>query len=565
MDIFKNSIVEVLSERIELDKEKIASLIEIPPNTEMGDYAFPCFQLAKVMRKAPNIIAQELKDSIEPPSTIDKIENAGGYVNFFVNKEKLITSVLDEIISKENKYGSSDEGSGKNVVIDFSAVNIAKPFHIGHLPTTMIGNSLYKIYNFLGYNCIGVNHLGDWGTQFGKLIVAYKKWGNKKEVEENPIRKLVELYVKFHSEAEKDDSLNDEGRAAFKAIEDGEQEYVELWKWFREVSLQEFNRVYGILNVKFDSWNGESFYNDKMESVIDELNRKQLLEESQGAQIVNLERFNMPPCIIKRSDGATLYATRDLAAIFYRKNTYDFDKVLYVVASQQNLHFRQLFKVIELMGYNWSKDLVHVPFGMVSLESGAMSTRKGIVVYLEDVLNESISKVYRIIEERNPALDNKDEVAKKVGIGAIIFGVLYNNRIKDTVFIWDKVLSFEGETAPYIQYTFARICSIFRKVGSEGINKVDYSLLKEDDSLSIIALLSRFPQVIIDAAEKYEPSIIARYIIDLCQSFNKFYHNNPVINDNKELQNARLALCKTTKTVIETGMGLLGIECPERM
>jgi arginyl-tRNA synthetase len=565
MNIFVQQIADSIKECVDLEKEQIESLIEIPPDSKMGDYAFPCFQLSKTMRKAPNAIAAELAPKIQKTESIERVEAAGGYLNFYMNKLYLSKTVLEEVLKKGYSYGSSSIGQGKNIVIDFSATNIAKPFHIGHLPSTVIGNSLYKIYQFLGYNCVGVNHLGDWGTQFGKLIVAYKKWGDKEIVEKDPIRELVKLYVKFHQDAEKNPSLEDEGRAAFKAIEDGQEEYVQLWKWFTEVSLEEFNRVYGILNISFDSYAGESFYNDKMEPVLKELEDKKLLIESQGAKVVDLESYGMPPCIVQRSDGASLYATRDLAAMFYRKNTYSFDKVLYVVALQQNLHFKQLFKVIELMGHEWHKDLVHVNFGMVSLETGAMSTRKGNVVYLETVLNEAVEKVSKIIEERNFDTEQKEEVAKKVGVGAVIFSALANGRIKDVVFSYEKILNFEGETCPYIQYTFARICSIFRKAENNAVLEVDYSLLNDENSIQVITLLGKFQEVVTSAAEKYEPSFISRYLIDLSQAFNKFYYFNPILSEEENLKNARLAVCKATKDVIETGMGLLGIECPERM
>lgn len=565
MDIFKKQVIEAISEQVELDKETIENLIEVPPNKEMGDYAFPCFSLAKTLRKAPNIIAEDLSGKISCSDAIQRVQNVGGYVNFFVNKDKFAQTILQQVLEKGNSYGSSNQGKDKNIVIDYSALNIAKPFGLHHLYGTSIGNSLCKIYDFLGYKTIGINHIGDVGTQFGKLIVAYKKWGNKEDIERDPIHELVKIYVKFHEEAEKDPTLDDEGRAAFKAIEDGEEEYVELWKWFRDVSLKEFKRIYGVLNIEFDSWNGESFYSDKMDRVINELQDKGLLKESQGAKVVDLEEYGMPPCIVQRSDGASLYATRDLAAMFYRKDTYNFDKCLYVVATQQNLHFRQLFKVVELMEYDWAKDMIHVANGMISREEGSMSTRKGMVIYLEDVIKEAVEKVRNIIEERNPNLENKEEVAKMVGIGALKFSVLSINRIKDFIFTWEKILNFEGETAPYIQYTHARICSIFRKVGNENIENIEYSLLYDSDSADVITLLSRFGETIKDVAEKYEPSILARYLIDLSQGFNKFYHNNPVIGDNKELQNARLGLCKATRTVIATGMGLLGIECPQRM
>lgn len=543
----------------------IERLIEIPPNSDLGDYSFPFFQLSKILRKAPNTIAVELKEKITKPEIIDKIDYVGGYVNFFISKEKFTTIVLNSIVEQGENYGRSDIGNNKTIVIDYCAANIAKPFHIGHLPTTLIGNSLYKIYSFLGYHCIGINHLGDWGTQFGKLIVAYKKWGNKEEIQKDPIKELVKIYVRFHHEAENNESLNDEGRAAFKAIEDGNEEYVELWKWFRKISIAEFKRILGVLKIDFDSWKGESYYNDKMEAVVDELKEKGLLEESQGAQIVNLSDFGMPPCIILRSDGATLYATRDIAAIVYRKKTYDFHKVLYCVATQQNLHFQQVFKVVDLMGYNWANNLVHVANGMISLESGSMGTRKGTVIYLDDVINESIAKAKAIIEERNPTLEGKDEIARKIGIGAVKFSALKNKRTKDSVFVWDKVLNFEGETSCFIQFNYVRICSILRKVEDKVSLKVDFKPLLEVDAYEIITLLSKFPEVVEDAANEYEPSTISKYLIDLVQSFSKFYHENLIINVDRKLQDARLELCKAVKTVIETGMALIGIECPERM
>ena len=566
MNYFKNIVVQMLALKIDLDMAQIEKLIEVPPNGEMGDFAFPCFELSKTLRKAPPIIALDVAHAIEKNDLIEKVINVGPYINFYVNKSLLVKNVLEDILKNGQSYGRSNIGDGKNIVIDYSSVNIAKPFHMGHLFTTMIGNSLYKILEFMGYNCIGVNHLGDWGTQFGKLIVAYKRWGNKEEIEKEPIKNLVSIYVKFHDEAEKDNSLNDEARAAFKAIEDGVPEYIELWKWFEKVSLIEFERLYDVLNVKFDSWNGESFYMDKMGGVIRELEDKGLIVESEGARVVSLDEYNMTPCLLQRSDGATLYATRDLAAIFYRKNTYNFDKVLYVVATQQNLHFRQLFKVVELMGYEWSKDLIHVAYGMLSLESGAMSTRKGTVVYASEVISESINKVSNIIEMRNPNLENKEEVARQVGIGSVIFTTLSNSKIKDIVFTWDKVLNFEGETAPYIQYTFARICSIFRKAGYEKLQNIKFENLSDEYSIEMATILARFPEVVLNAGERYEPSVISRYLIDLAQGFNRFYHNNPVLNDNnKELQDARLAVCVATKTVIESGMTLLGIQCPDRM
>jgi len=565
MKTIKEEIVKAISEQIEFDNASIERLIETPPNSDLGDYSFPCFQLSKLMRKAPNAIAVEMKEKIRKPGIINQIDNVGGYVNFFVDKGKFASLVLKIITEQGENYGRSDIGTDKTIVIDYCAANIAKPFHMGHLPTTIIGNSLYRIYKFLGYNCVGINHLGDWGTQFGKLIVAYKKWGNKEEIEKDPIKELVKIYVRFHNEAETNESLNDEGRAAFKAIEDGKEEYVELWKWFREISIKEFKRVLGVLEVEFDSWDGESFYNDKMESAVKELKEKGLLQESQGAQIVDLSEFDMPPCIILRSDGATLYSTRDLAAVLYRKGKYDFHKVLYCVATQQNLHFQQIFKVVELMGYEWANNLIHVANGMISLETGSMSTRKGTVIYLDDVLNESVSKAMEIIEEKNPALEGKEEIAKKVGIGAVKFSVLKSKRMKDSVFAWDKVLNFEGETSCYIQYTYARICSVLRKAGNDKAVEIEYELLTDEDSFEVIKQLSLFPQIVESAADEYEPSTVSKYLIDLVQGFNKFYRDNSILNSETKFRVSRIELCKAVKSVIEIGMSLLGIECPERM
>ncbi|WP_010249547.1 arginine--tRNA ligase [Acetivibrio cellulolyticus] len=565
MKTIKEEVINAILNHVNLDKNEIERLIEIPPNDDMGDYSFPCFQLSKTLRKAPHIIAGELADKITKPECIEKICVIGGYLNFYAEKVNFTTIVLKKIQEQGENFGSSDVGKGKNIVLDYCATNIAKPFHIGHLPTTVIGNSLYKIFKFLGYNCVGINHLGDWGTQFGKLIVAYKKWGNNAEIEKNPIKELVKIYVKFHKEAKIDKSLDDEGRAAFKAIEDGKDEYVKLWKWFRDISISEFKRILGVLKIDFDSWNGESFFNDKMEPVINELKEKGLLQESQGAHIVDLSEFNMPPCIILRSDGATLYATRDLAAIFYRKETYDFHKILYCVATQQNLHFQQLFKVIEKMGYPWAENLVHVANGMISLESSSMGTRQGTAVFLDDVLSEAVSKALAIIEEKNPELEGKEEVSRMVGIGAIKFSALKNKRIKDSVFAWEKVLNFEGETSCYIQYTYARICSVIKKVENSEDLGINYSLLAEGDSYDVVKLLAKFPDIVESASNEYEPSIISKYLIDLVQSYNKFYHFNPILSSEDELKYSRIALCKAVKIVVKNGMSLLGIECPERM
>jgi arginyl-tRNA synthetase len=565
MKCIKDEIAKAIVAQTGLDYDTINNLIEIPPNTDLGDYSFPCFQLSKVYKKSPNIIASEIKENINKPQIIDKIENVNGYVNFFINKFYFSRMILKRIIEQENEYGKANIGMGKTIVIDYCSTNIAKPFHIGHLPTTVIGNSLYKIYEYLGYKCVGINHIGDWGTQFGKLIVAYKLWGDKELIEKDPIKELVKIYVKFHTEAENNEKLNEDARAAFKSIEDGKQEYVELWKWFKTVSLLEFKRILDILKIDFDSWDGESFYIDKMDPVVKELKEKNLIHDSQGAQIVDLSEYNMPPCLILRSDGATLYATRDLAAIFHRKQKYDSHKVLYCVATQQNLHFRQIFKVVELMGYNWANNLIHVANGMISLENGSIGTRKGTVVYLDDVLNEAISKAAQIIEERNPGLEGKHDIARIVGIGAVKFCTLKNKTIKDTVFAWDKVLNFEGETSCYIQYTYARICSVLRKAGDIKTGDIDYMLLSYDESYEVIKLLSKFPKTIVDAANDYEPSILAKYLIDLVQSFNKFYHENSILNCETELRDARIELCKAVRTVIKQGLALLGIESPDRM
>ena len=531
----------------------------------MGDYSFPCFHLSRVLRKAPHAIAEDINSGIIKPEIITRIETVGGYLNFFIDKGLFSAIVLKCIKDESENYGRSDVGEGKTVVIDYCATNIAKPFHVGHLPTTVIGNSLYKIYNFLGYKCIGINHLGDWGTQFGKLIVAYRKWGDKEAIRKDPIKELVKIYIRFHNEAESDGSLNDEARAAFKAIEDGDGEYVALWKWFRKISIAEFKRILEILKIDFDSWDGESFYNDKMDLVVQELKDKNLLQESEGAQIVDLSQFDMPPCIILRSDGATLYATRDLAAVLYRKKTYDFHKGLYCVATQQNLHFQQIFNVIRLMGYEWADGLIHIANGMISLEAGTMGTRKGSVIYLDDVLNESISKALRIIEEKNPELDGKEEIARMVGIGAVKFSALKNKRMKNVMFTWGKVLNFEGETSCYIQYAYARICSVLRKSVDDTAGDINYTLLSDEDSYGVVKALSQFPRIVQNAAEEYEPSNISKYLIDLVQSFNRFYHGNPILKCEDKLKDARIELCRAVKTVVKTGMCLLGIECPERM
>ena len=566
MQDFKIAIANCLKEKIEdLTLEEIVALIEVPPNKEMGDFAFPCFKLAKVFRKAPNMIAADLAENIEAKGAISKVMPLGEYVNFFVNKSQLAETVINDVLTKKEKYGHTDLGQEKAVVIDFSSPNIAKPFHIGHIRTTVIGNALYKIYDSQGYNVVRVNHLGDYGTQFGKLIVAFKLWGSKEAVEANPIPELLKLYVKFHEEAEQKPEMEDEARAWFTKLENGDEEAKALWQWFRDESLKEFARVYDLLDIEFDSYAGESFYSDKMGVVIDQLKEKGLLVQSQGTNVVDLEEFNMPPALITKNDGSTLYMTRDLAAAIYRKNTYDFDKCIYVVGSQQSLHFQQLFKVLELMGYEWSKDLIHVPFGMVALEEGTMSTRKGRVVFLEDVLKQAVEKTKEIVLSKNPNAKNVEQIAKQVGVGAVVFQELSNSRIKDYTFSWSRTLSFEGETGPYVQYTHARCCAVLRKAEEEVTADINYDLLSEGDGAEVLKVIGSFNKAILAAMRKNEPHIITRFVLDLAQAFNKFYHDNPILVDDVEVRKARLALVAATRQTIENALALLGMHAPERM
>lgn len=561
--MFKAEIAKALSEATGLDTAVVSDMLEIPPNPELGDYAFPCFRLAKTMRKAPALIAAELAETVKKPDCVGKVLPAGGYVNFVLDRGVQAKTVLEKIRTEGKKYGGSSEGGGRNVCIDYSSVNIAKPLHIGHLPSTVIGNSLYRIYEHIGYNSVGINHLGDWGTQFGKMIVAYRLWGNRETIEAGGVDELVKLYVRFHQEAERDESLNDQARAWFRKIEENDPEAMELFSWFKEITLKEVRQVFDMMGIRFDSYAGESFYNDKMDRVVDELREKHLLIKDQGAQIVDLSEYKMPPCIILRSDGATLYATRDIAAALYRKDTYDFAKCLYVVAYQQNLHFRQWFKVVELMGYDWAKDLTHVAFGMVSGTEGAFSTRKGNMVKLRDVLQASIDKTRAIIREKSPDLEDADGIAKEVGIGALVWSMLYNGRIKDVVFDWDTILNFDGETGPYVQYTHARACSVLRKAKPEG--DPDYSLLNDDESRSLIAALGAFPDAVKEAAEKYEPYLVSRSVMQICQAFNRFYYEQRIMTDDAALRNARLTLTEAARDVIAIGLNLIGLSAPERM
>lgn len=566
MQDFKIAVAKCLKEKIEdLSVEEIVGLIEVPPNKDMGDYAFPCFKLAKIFRKAPNMIASELSETIEAKDSIAKVMPLGGYVNFFVNKSQLAQTVINDVLTQKENYGRSEMGKDENVIVEFSSPNIAKPFHIGHIRTTVIGNALYKMYESQGYNTTRINHLGDYGTQFGKLIVAFKKWGDKKVVEASPIPELLKLYIQFHDEAEAHPEMEDEARAWFTKLENGDEEATQLWQWFRDESLKEFSRVYDLLDIEFDSLAGESFYSDKMPRVIEMLEEKGLLQESKGARIVDLEDYKMPPALIMKNDGSTLYMTRDLAAAIYRKETYNFDKCVYVVGSQQNLHFEQWFKVIELMGFEWAKDLVHVGFGMVALENGTMSTRKGRVVFLEDVLKQAIEKTKETILAKNADALNADEIAKQVGVGAIVFQELSNSRIKDYTFSWERTLSFDGETGPYVQYTHARCCAVLRKANEEATTNINYELLNDVDSAEVLKVIASFNKCIVAGLKKNEPHLVTRFVLDLAQAFNKFYHDNSILVEDVELRKARLALVAATKQTLENGLKLLGIHAPERM
>lgn len=554
----------LIAELIKIDGisvEEIEDSIAIPKESGMGDFSLPCFKFAKALRKSPVAIANDLSGALDKPAFIDRIEAVNGYLNFYLDNSFFLSTTINTVIEQGNNYGGSHLGNGKTICIDFSSINIAKPFHIGHLSTTVIGAALGRIYRALGYNVVGINHLGDWGTQFGKLIVAYKKWGSRAEIDNGGIRELLRLYVLFHDEAEKDEDLNEQGRAWFKRIEDGNAEAMEIFEYFKEITLKEVNKVYDRLGVSFDSYAGESFYNDKMTPILQELDNKGLLVESDGAKVVELE--GMPPCLLVKADGATLYATRDIAAAFYRKNTYDFYKCLYVVAYQQNLHFKQWFEVVKLMGYDWANDLEHIAFGMVSLEDGTLSTRRGKVVFLEEVLDKAVEKCAKIIEDKNPNLDNKQEVAEQVGIGAVVFSTLFNNRIKDIVFSYDKVLNFDGETGPYVQYTHARCCSVLAK--AEITDDIDWNGINNPEAAELVRYISRFPEVVISAGEKYEPSYITRHIVNISQLFNKFYFEHRINDEEIKVRNARLKLTQATKIVINNGLMLLGIKAPERM
>lgn len=566
---YKNEISKIISESID-GVEILPEYIEIPKYADNGDFAFPCFRLAKELKKSPIAIAEEIKQNIKLDNNlIEKMDVVGGYLNFYTNKENFAKEVLEEVNAKQENYGSSKIGENKNIVIDYSSPNIAKPFHIGHLRSTVIGGALYNIYKFLGYNTIGINHLGDWGTQFGKLIEGYTRWGSEYNIEENPIDELTKIYVRINALCKEDESVLEECRNNFKKLEDGDKYCTEIWNKFRKLSLEEFQRVYDLLGSKFDSWNGEAFYSDKMNEVVDILEKSGKLEESEGARIINLEYAKIDtPCIIGKTNGSTTYATRDLAAIMYRARTYNFDKALYVTSYEQVLHFKQVFEVAKLLGLDekYTKGLEHVPFGMVQLKTGKMSTREGNIIKLEDLLNESITRAQKIIEEKNSELEDKEDVAKKVGIGAIIFNDLANSRIKDEIFDWDAILNFQGETGPYIQYMYVRTKSVLEKAGY--IPEYNEPLVKnllDKDSMNVINLIYQFEDTLIQVTEKNEPSILSRYLINLAKEYSSFYNNNKIITEDKNVQDARLYLTYAVGNILKTGANLLGIQMPNKM
>ena len=546
-----------------VESGEIAAQITQSKDEAHGDYALPCFRLAKQLGKNPAELAKEVAGRVGCFNFLEKAEAAGPFVNFTLKKSAYAKDVLEKVLSAGSFYGASDAGAGKTVCIDYSSVNIAKPFHIGHLLNTVLGAALYRLHKKAGYHTVGINHLGDWGTQFGKLIVAYKLWGDDKDIEKRGVRALVDIYVRFHKEAEKDPSLDDAARAWFKKIEDGDKEALGIFERFKSATLAEVEKIYKRLNVTFDSYAGESFYNDKMQPVLDMLTQKGLLVDDEGAKVVKLGG-DMPPCLLVRSDGATLYATRDLAAAFYRKKTYDFHKCLYVVASQQNLHFKQWFKVLELAGEEWYKDLIHVAHGMVSLEEGSLSTRSGNVVYLDDVLNMAVSKSREIIKEKAEDLPDPDAVAEQIGVGAVIFGVLYNNRIKDMTFSYARALNFDGETGPYVQYTHARCCSLLQKC-AEPDCEPDYAGVAGAEAVAVLKLLDSYPDVILSAVEKYEPCYLSRFLVDLAQAFGKFYLACNIAKAEGGIKKSRLMLVKAVEGVLKDGLELLGIKAPEKM
>ncbi len=565
---FKQIIAEKIAKVTGLENEEIKQYIEIPPNADMGDYAFPCFRLAKVLKKSPQIIAEDLKEKIEMDANLEKIEVASGYLNIFINKLVLTKTVLEEIENRNENYGANNSGEGKKILVEYSSPNIAKPFHIGHLRNTVIGSALYNIYKFLGYNTIGINHLGDYGTQFGKMIEGYKRWGNEYNIEENPIDEFMNIYVRINNLCKEDENVLEICRENFKKIEQGDPELVKLWQKFKVLSLKEFQRIYDLLGVKFDSIKGESFYADKIDEVVEKLEKNGVLKDSEGAKIIDLEDKGLGVCMIKKSDGSTIYATRDLAAIIYRSKTYDFDKCLYVVAYEQNLHFKQLFEVAKYLDIpdKCLNGLEHVSYGMVRLSTGKMSTREGTVIKVNELLQEAINRVQKIIEEKNPNMENREEEATKIGIGAVIFNNVCSTIIKDQIFDWDNVLNFNGETGPYIQYVYVRTKSVLEKVQKlPNIEDVKFELLQDKQSLKVLTSLYNFENILMQVVQKNEPSILARYLIELSQNYSNFYNENKIIDENKDIQNARVFLTKSCGIVLKTGANLLGIKMPNKM
>ncbi|MBP3334257.1 MAG: arginine--tRNA ligase [Clostridia bacterium] len=569
MQKLKSSIAKKLSETIAPDDPQsmyndIIASLEYPPDPAMGDLALPCFRFAKLMRKSPVMIAESLASSLEIEG-IGKIEAVKGYLNFFISNEYLASTILPEILDKKDMYGSSDEGKGKTVVLDYSSPNVAKPFHIGHLGTTVIGHSLKLLHTFCGYNCVGVNHLGDWGTQFGKLITAFNLWGNREEIENGGIDALVALYVKFHEEAEKDATLNDRAREEFHKLELGDEKNTELWKWFIEISIAEYKKTYAQLGIEFDSYKGEAFYSDKMMPQVEKIREKGLLKIDDGASIVDLSDYNMPPCLILKRDGSTLYPTRDIAAAVYRKETYDFDKVIYVTSAGQSLHFAQWFKVVELMGYDWAKNLVHVPYGTVSIGGAKLATRTGNVILLRDLFADAVDKVREIINEKNPDLENKEETAEAVGVGAIVFYYLLNTIIKDINFNMEDALSFEGNTGPYAQYTYARTCSLLSKA-ADALEYDGEIMVTAPEEASMLKILSRFPETVLKATHEYEPSYITRYILDICTGFNRFYHECPINSaENASVRASRIKITQAVNYVLGRALSLICLKTPKKI
>lgn len=564
---YTKQIAEKIAKAIEIESKEIENYIEIPPQSDMGDFAFPCFKLAKTLRKSPVAIAAEIKEKIETDEYIAKIEEKSGYLNFYINNEKMVEELLKEIEAKKENYGKCEE-NGKTVVIDYSSPNIAKPFHIGHLRTTLIGSSLYKTYKYLGYNTIGVNHLGDYGTQFGKMIEAYKMWGKEYNLEEDPINKMVEMYVRINNLCKEDEDVLERCRENFRLLEENDEYCRNLWEHFKDLSLKEFNKIYDMLDVKFDSLNGEAFYADKTDEVISILEAKGKITESDGAKIVDLEDVGIStPCIIQKANGSTIYATRDLAAILYRARTYDFDKCLYVVAYEQNLHFKQIFEVAKyLVDEKYYKGLKHVSYGMVQLPTGKMSTRLGNVVKIEDLINETISKAKEIITNKNPELEDKDDVAKKVGIASIVFNTLSTTNNKDQIFDWNTALNFQGETGPYIQYTYVRTKSVLEKVDEiPQASELDYSVLTDEASIKVLKSLYAFRETLEATVERNEPAILARYLIEVSQNYSNFYNENKVLLEDKKVQDARIFLTYAVGIVLKTGSSLLGIKMPNKM